>query len=90
MSGPDHVAEFAVERGDDAFGVVDAERRLRHVGDRRVGRKRERVDILFVLHQQHLARDLAERALDLGVTGMADQNDRAALTQVMPALRVHF
>ena len=36
---PDHVLEAAVQRSDDAARVVDAERGLRHIGDRRIGRE---------------------------------------------------
>ena len=51
--GSDDVGESALQRGNDALGVVDAERRLRHVGDRRVGGDVELFDLLLVLHQHH-------------------------------------
>ena len=38
----------------------------------------------------HLGRDLADRALHLGVAGMADQDDLAALGGVAAALVVHL
>ena len=38
----------------------------------------------------HLGRHLADRALDLGMAGMADQHDLAALGGVAPALVVHL
>ena len=38
----------------------------------------------------HLGRNLADRALDLGVAGMADQDDLAALRGVATALVVHL
>ena len=54
--GPDDVGELALQRLDDALGVVDAERGLRHIGDRRIGRDVELVDFLLVLHQHHRRR----------------------------------
>ncbi len=75
---------------DDALGVVDAERGLRHVGDRRIGRQVQFVDFLLVLHQRHRRRDLPHRAFDLGVAGMADQDQLAALADIALALVVHL
>ena len=73
---------------DDALGVVDAERGLRDIGDRRVGRQVELVDVGFVLHQDHRARDLPHGALDLGMAGVPDQDQLAALPDIALALVV--
>ena len=75
---------------DDALGVVDAERGLRHVGDRRIGREIELVDVLLVLHQHDRRRDLAHRAFDFRMAGMADQDQLAALADIALALVVHL
>ena len=87
---PDNVRKFPIKRRDDAFCVVDRQCRLRDVGDRGLRRQVERLNFLLVLHQQHLAGDLPERALDFRMAGMADQDDGAALAQVMAALGVHL
>ncbi len=42
----------------------------------------------LALHQDHLARDLADRALDFRVAGMADQDQPAAGRHVLAALHV--
>ena len=75
---------------DDALGVVDRERRLRHIGDRRVGRDVELVDFLLVLHQRHRRGDLPHGAFHLGVARMADQDQLAALADIALALIVHL
>ncbi len=74
----------------DVLGVVHGERSLRHIGDRGVGRQIELGDIRLVLHQDHRRRDLPHRALDLGVAGMADQDQLAALPDIALALIVHL
>src|SRR2546422_30876 len=76
------------KRGIDAAGVVDAQRGLRHIGDRRVGRDIERLDVLFALYQHHGSVDLAERALDFRMAGVADENEHASLGDVALALVV--
>src|SRR5262249_30516731 len=84
------VAELALQGGDDTLRVVHAQCGLRHVGDRRVGGEVERLDVGFALHQDDWARDLAHRALDLGMAGMSDQDELAALPDVALALVVHL
>ena len=46
--------------------------------------------VLDGLHQVHLAGDLADRALDLGVAGMADQDDLAPANRVAPAFGMNL
>ena len=75
-----------MERRDDAAGIVDAERGLGDVSDGRVGRNLELADIGFGLHQRHRLGDLAHGAFDLGVAGMADENELAALADIALAL----
>jgi hypothetical protein len=65
---------------------VDAQRRLRDICHRRIGRKIELFDIRDGLNQHHRARDLPHRALDFGMSGMTDQDHRAALTDIALAL----
>ena len=65
-------------------------RRLRDVGDRRVVGERQRRDLRLVLHEVGRPVDLAERALDLRMAGMADQDQRASAGDVVPPLIVHL
>src|SRR5262245_27946502 len=83
---PDDVAVATFKRSNDAAGVVDAQRSLRDIGNGRIGRNIERRDVLFALHQHHGAVDLAERAFDLGMPGMADETEHATLSDVTLAL----
>jgi hypothetical protein len=53
-----------------------------------IERQSQGFDIARRLHQVHRGIDLAKRALDLGVAGMADQHERAALGDVATALVV--
>src|SRR5690348_13740717 len=71
-AGSYDVLKAAKQGCNDAARIVDAERSLRHVRDRSILGKVQRVDILFRLHQQHGARDLPQRTLDFGVAGMTD------------------
>src|SRR6266511_4095249 len=84
--GSDDVVISPFKRGNDAASVVDAQRSLRHIGDRRVGRNIERLDVLFALYQDYGTVDLAERALDLRMAGVADENEHASLGDVALAL----
>ena len=90
VSGPMMSENLRVQRLDDALGVVDRERRLRHIGDRRIRRDVELVDFLLVLHQRHRRRDLAHRAFDFRMARMADQDQLAALADIALALIVHL
>jgi hypothetical protein len=76
--------------GNDAARVVDAQGRLRHIGDRRVGRNVERIDIGFGLHQGHGIGNLAHCAFDLRMSGMTDENEPAPLRHIALALIVHL
>ena len=84
----DDVGKSAMQRCDDAAGIVDAERRLRDVGDRRVVRQIERSDVVLGLHQSDRLGDLTHRSFDLGMPGMADENEPAPLRHVALALIV--
>ena len=86
----DNVIEPALQRRDDRTRVVDAQRRLRDVGDRLVGVEVELLDVAFVLHQEHRPRNLAHRAFDLRVAGVPDQDQRAPLRDVALALVMHL
>ena len=84
------VGKRAFSAGDDAAGVVHRQRGLGDVGELlRVGHVQRR-DVGHGLHQVHLGRHLADCALDLGVAGVADQHDLAALGGVAAALVVHL
>jgi len=50
---PDDVVIAPFERGNDAASVVDAQRGLRDIGDRRIGGNIQGFDVLFTLHQHH-------------------------------------
>jgi len=67
---------------------VHAERRLRHVGDGRVGRQVEGFGLALVAHEQHAAVDLPHRPLDLRVAGMADEDHRPAAGGILAPLDV--
>jgi hypothetical protein len=86
----DDVSVAAFKRGNDAAGVVDAQRRLRDISDGRIGGNVQRLDVLLALHQDHWTVDLAERALNLRMAGVADENEYAALGDVALTLVVHF
>ena len=70
--------EALAQAVDDEAGLVHRERRLRDVGQRRVGREVERVDLRGRLHQHDRLRRLAHRAHDLLVARVADEQDRVA------------
>ena len=91
VSGPTIDGKRAFSASMTRAGVVDRQRRLGDVGelvgigDVRAARPPRRCEIRCTL-----AGDLADRALDLGVAGMADQDDLAALGGVALALVVHL
>ena len=62
--------------------VVDAERRLGDISHGGIDGDGEALDIVFALDEMHLAFELAHGALDLGMAGMADQDDDAALVEI--------
>ena len=82
--------EAAAEDADDLRGLVDGERRLRDVGEPRVGGQVERLRLRDVLHEHGRLGRLAHRADDLLVAGVADQDDRVAVRGVAPRLHVHL
>src|ERR1700722_16069348 len=84
------VAEATGQCGDDAPGIVDAQCRLRDVGDRRVDRDGQLLDVFFVFDKVYLAINLPERAFDFGMPGMTDEHQHATSGNVTPALVVHF
>src|SRR5207244_11377391 len=57
----DDVLETAEERRDDSFGIVNTERGLGHVGDRRILRKIKPIYVRFGLHEDHGPGDLSQR-----------------------------
>ncbi len=79
-----------MQRGDDAAGIVDGQRGLRDIGDRRIRRNIERGDVVLGLHQRHRLGDLAHRAFDFRMAGMADEDEPAALADIALALVVHL
>ncbi len=85
---PGDGGETLLQRGDDAARVIDRERGLRHVGQRQGVCDVEGRHVPHGLHQVNAAVDLADGALDLGMPGMADQHDLAALGGVAAALGV--
>ncbi|KOS92276.1 hypothetical protein DM53_4518 [Burkholderia mallei] len=86
----DDVGEPALQRLDDAARVVHRQRRLRHVRDGRVGRQRQRVDLGLALDEDHLGRNLPDRAFDFRMAGVADQDQPAAGRDVLTPLHVHL
>src|SRR3984957_16401270 len=63
--GTHDVAEAALQCGDDAPRIVDAQCRLRDVGYVSVDRDGQLLDVVFVFDEVHLAVNLPERAFDL-------------------------
>ena len=77
------------ERRDDLAGLVDRQRRLRHVRDLR-GVELERIDVGDRFDEDDRVRRLAHRADHLFVAGVSDQHDRVTLGRVPPRLHVHL
>src|SRR5207244_12085858 len=75
----DNLRETAAEGANDHLGVVHAERRLREVGNLGAGRKVERLRLYLVLHQADAARRLADRAGDLVMPLVTDEEDGVPL-----------
>ena len=84
------LGKAAAERRDDLAGLVDRQRRLRDVGDPRVGRKLERLRVLDRLDEDRRLGRLAHRPDDLLVAGVADQRDRVPVRRVPARLDVHL
>src|ERR1700722_16434136 len=88
--GTHDVAEATSERGDDAPRIVDAQCRLRDVGDGGVDRDGELLDVVFVFDQVYFAVDLPEGAFDFRRAVMADEHQHATPGNVPPPLVVHL
>src|SRR6266700_2652474 len=82
------VAEPRLERADHATGIVDAERRLGHIGDRRVVRQVEAHHVLYCGDEMNWGTDLPHGPFHLRMARMADQNQRPAALDVSLALEV--
>ena len=91
FSRPDDHREALVQLVDHLLGVVERERRLRDIGEVRLVADLHRVDVLGMLDQDDRAfRQLAEGADDLGMAGMADEQDLTAALEVDLRLAVHL
>ena len=90
VSGPIISVKRRFERCDHGARVVDAEGRLRHIGERDVVGDVELGDILLALDEIDGSGDLAAGALDLRVAVMADKDEGSPLGDVAFALAVHF
>ena len=88
--GPDDLREAGSEGCDDVPRIVHAQRRLGDEGQPlRVARLNSR-DVLDRADQVDAARDPPHRALDLGMTGVADQHHIEPVRGVALALLVHL
>ena len=85
---PFEVAEPRLECGDHAARIVDAERRLGHVGNRRIVRQLEPRDVLDCRDEMNRRTDLSHGSFDFGMACMADQDQRPATRHVSLALGV--
>ena len=63
---------------------------MRHVRERCIERQIELRDIGLALHEQNGAGNLTDRAFHFRVTGMADQDQRAARRDVLAALHMNL
>ena len=86
----DDIGEARLQRIDDCLGVVDAERRLRDIGELVRVLDLELGDILGFRDQMHDAGNAAQRAFDFGMAFMADQDNFAPLLGVALAFGMHF
>src|SRR5262245_3159264 len=87
-AGADDVLEPPEQGRNDPTRIVDAQRGLRHVGNRGILGEGEGLDIVLRLHKQDRSRNLANSSFHLRVAGMTDQDHRASLAQVVAALSV--
>ncbi len=79
VRGPEIAGNFSRSAQDDRARFVDAQGRLRDVGEAlRVG-DLECIDVLLALHEHDVVGRLAHRALDLLVALVADHHDRVVL-----------
>ena len=90
--GADDVGEAALQRIDDAARVVDRQRGLRHIGDRRI----DAADRASSTSASRSARartgagNLPDRAFDFRMARVSDQDQRAALARHTAALDVNL
>ncbi len=85
---PLEVAEPRPERADHATRIVDAERRLGHIGDGRVVRQVELRHVLYSGDEMNRGTGLPHGSFHLGMARMADQDQRPAALHVALALEV--
>ena len=88
--GPDDVAEPAFDGFDRRSRIVDAERRLRDVSDRRIIRQIEPFDVVAIFDEMNGSGNPPERAFDFHMTRVSDQDDRAAKIGIALSLVVDF
>src|SRR6185295_3738356 len=88
--GTDDVRKTPLECVDGGSRIINAERRLRDVGHWGIGGQIELLDIVPVADEIHGSVKLADRAFDLRMAGMADQNHSTALVDVALPLAVDF
>ena len=83
--------EAARQRIDHLARIVDRKRRLRHIGEIALVDAGQLFDILRRLHQDDRAlRQLAERADDFRMAGMADEDHLMAAAEMRLRLAVHL
>ena len=87
---PADLREAALQHLDDLRGLVDRERGLRDVGERRVLRQCQPLGVLDGLDERDRLRRLADRADDLLVAGMTDQHDPHPVGRIPSRLYVHL
>ncbi len=80
--GADDRGKARLQGVDHRAGVVDAQRRLGDESQLVGVADRQALDLVRLGDEMDAAADAAHRALDLGVAGMADQDDFAALIGV--------
>ncbi len=85
-----NICKAGLEGGNDIPGVVDRQGGLGDVGHWAIRRQGQGLNLFNALNKQHRPRDLPHRALDLGVAGVADQDQGAALADVALPLIVNF
>src|SRR6476620_12392056 len=85
-AGADDVLEPPEQGRDDPARIIDAQRSLRHVGNRRVLGEGEGLDIFLSLHKQDRAGNLADGSFHLRMAGVTDQDHRAPRPRQLPAL----
>ena len=88
--GADDGGEALAQRIDDRAGVVDAERRLGDEGELGRVAHGEVGDFLGAGDEMDLAVDPPHGAFDLGMPGMADEDDLAPLIGIALPLAVHL